>query len=169
MLNGSSIIGAIFGGFIGDCIGRLNLLWPVTLVSGCLCLFLWLFSNSMATLVLFVCIYGFCTSSVTALPPSVIGQITPDDRLGARIGAFYSIVAIASLVGTPIGGALITDDKTKDGYRSLIVFSVGYFPTIITWPMQLLISSRELRSSLDRPLCSVAVYYLIGTCARGGR
>ncbi|CAG5179112.1 uncharacterized protein ALTATR162_LOCUS9039 [Alternaria atra] len=123
MLNSSSIVGATFGGFIGDRIGRLNLLWPVTLVSGCLCLFLWLLSNSMATLILFVCVYGFCTSSVTALPPSVIGQISSDDKLGARIGAFYSVIAIASLIGTPIGGALITEDKTKDGYRWLILFS----------------------------------------------
>jgi hypothetical protein len=44
--------------------------------------------------------------------------------LGARIGAFYSVIAVASLVGTPIGGALITDHETKDGYRGLILFSV---------------------------------------------
>jgi hypothetical protein len=62
---------------------------------------------------------------VTALPPSVIGQITSDDKLGARIGAFYSVIAIASLIGTPIGGSLITDDKAKDGYQWLISFSVG--------------------------------------------
>jgi MCP family monocarboxylic acid transporter-like MFS transporter 10 len=125
MLNGFSIVGATFGGFLGDRIGRLNLLWPITFVSGCLCLFLWLLSTSMATLIFFVCVYGFCTSSVTALPPSVIGQITSDDKLGARIGAFYSVIAIASLIGTPIGGSLITDDKAKDGYQWLISFSVG--------------------------------------------
>jgi MCP family monocarboxylic acid transporter-like MFS transporter 10 len=77
----------------------------------------------MATLVTFVCVYGFASSSVTSLPPSVIGQFTPDDNLGARIGAFYS--AIASLVGTPIGGALITDKGSKDGYRWLMLFSVS--------------------------------------------
>ncbi|KAF2845334.1 MFS general substrate transporter [Plenodomus tracheiphilus IPT5] len=123
ILNSCSILGAISGGLVGDRVGRLNLLWPMTMLSGYLSLFLWAYSNSLATLVLFVCVYGFCTSSVTALPPSVIGQITPDDRLGARIGAFYSIIAIASLVGTPIGGALITDAKTKEGYRWLIFFS----------------------------------------------
>ncbi|KAH6878099.1 major facilitator superfamily domain-containing protein [Alternaria rosae] len=123
MLNGSSIIGATLGGFIGDQIGRLNLLWPITLVSGCLCLFLWLLGNSMATLIFFVCVYGFLTSNVTALPPSIIGHITPNEKLGARIGAFYSVIAIASLVGTPIGGALITNHDTRDGYRWLIVFS----------------------------------------------
>ncbi|KAF1937343.1 MFS general substrate transporter [Clathrospora elynae] len=123
IMNGSSIMGAILGGLLGDHIGRLNILWPITLVSGCLCLFIWLLSNSMATLILFICVYGFSTSSVTALSSSVIGQMTPDDKLGARIGAFYSVVAIASLVGTPIGGALIANDKEKDGYRGLILFS----------------------------------------------
>ena len=93
-------------------------------------MFLWLLSGNLATLVLFACVYGFSTSSVTALPPSVIGQITPDDRLGARIGAFYSIIAIASLVGTPIGGALITNADRKDGYQGLIAFSVGFVYTI---------------------------------------
>lgn len=124
-MNGGCILGATLSGFLGDRFGRLNLLWPATLVSGCLCLFLWLLSHSLATLILFVCVYGFSVSSVTALPPSVIGQITPDDKLGARIGAFYSIIAVSSLVGTPIGGALITDDKSREGHRWTILFSVN--------------------------------------------
>ena len=95
-------------------------------------MFLWLLSNNLATLILFACIYGFSTSSVTSLPSSVIGQITPDDRLGARIGAFYSIVAIASLVGTPIGGALITNADKKDGYQALIGFSAGFACSEVT-------------------------------------
>ncbi|CAI9632382.1 unnamed protein product [Alternaria burnsii] len=147
MLNGSSIVGATFGGFLGDCIGRLNLLWPITFVSGCLCLFLWLLSTSMATLIFFVCVYGFCTSSVTALPPSVIGQITSDGKLGARIGAFYSVIAIASLIGTPIGGSLITDDKAKDGYRWLISFSGA---SLITGSIFMLVSRRLLDKDLGK-------------------
>ncbi|CAN9264231.1 unnamed protein product [Alternaria alternata] len=147
MLNGSSIVGATFGGFLGDRIGRLNLLWPITFVSGCLCLFLWLLSTSMATLIFFVCVYGFCTSSVTALPPSVIGQITSDDKLGARIGAFYSVIAIASLIGTPIGGSLITDDKAKDGYQWLISFSGA---SLIIGSIFMLISRRLLDKDLGK-------------------
>jgi len=169
MLNGSSIIGATFGGFIGDRLGRLNLLWPITLISGCLCLFLWLLGNSMATLIFFVCVYGFLTSNVTALPPSIIGHITPVDKLGARIGAFYSVVAIASLVGTPIGGALITDHDTKDGYRWLVVFSVSYFLSIGTWPMESLTGDRVPRSSSDRLSCSSAGCYMKRPYTRNGR
>lgn len=104
--------------------GRLNLLWPMVMFTGCICVFVWLLINSIAAVVLFACLYGFGTGNFTALLPSVVGQITPDENLGARVGAFYSIVAIASLVGTPIGSALITDDDKREGYWWLIVFSV---------------------------------------------
>lgn len=112
------------GGLLADRIGRLNMLWPMGLLGGFLCLFVWLLSDTIGGLVLFVCIYGFAASNINALPASAIGQITPDGSLGARIGAFYSVIAVASLVGTPIGGALIQDKTQKDGYRWLIVFSV---------------------------------------------
>ncbi|EDU50035.1 MFS-1 multi-domain protein [Pyrenophora tritici-repentis] len=123
IINGCSIVGAIFAGTMGDRIGRLNLLWPMVLMSGCLCLFLWLLSTSMPTLVLFISMYGFFSSSVSALPASIIGQITPDDKLGARTGAFFSLISAASLGGTPIAGALISDANSRDGYRWLILFS----------------------------------------------
>jgi MCP family monocarboxylic acid transporter-like MFS transporter 10 len=113
------------GGLLADRIGRLNLLWPLTLLSGLLCLFLWLLGNSLAILVLFACCFGMTMSNINALPASVIGQITPDGSLGARVGAFYSVIAIASLVGTPIGGALIVDREKKEGYQWLILFSVS--------------------------------------------
>jgi MFS family permease len=98
----------------------------MSLLGGFLCLFVWLLSDTIGGLVLFVSIYGFAASNINALPASAIGQITPDGSLGARIGAFYSVIAVASLVGTPIGGALIQDKDTKDGYRWLIVFSVSH-------------------------------------------
>lgn len=60
----------------------------------------------------------------------MIGQITPDGNLGARIGAFYSVVAVASLIGTPIGGALIVEEQSKGGYQWLILFSVRCGPVL---------------------------------------
>ncbi|KAJ4336920.1 hypothetical protein N0V95_008488 [Ascochyta clinopodiicola] len=123
MMNGCSITGAVIGGLLGDRIGRLNLLWPMVIYSGCLCVFVWLLIDSVVAVVLFACFYGFGTGNFVALMPSVIGQITPDEHLGARLGAFYSIVSIASLVGTPIGSALITNDNSREGYFWLVVFA----------------------------------------------
>lgn len=113
------------GGLLGDHLGRLNLLWPIVMFTGSMCILVWLLIDSLAVTVLFVCLYGFGTGNFTALLPSVVGQITPDESLGARVGAFYSVVAIASLVGTPIGSALITNEDTRKGYWWLIVFSVS--------------------------------------------
>ncbi|KAH4421506.1 hypothetical protein HBH92_001690 [Parastagonospora nodorum] len=123
IMNACSIVGGSLGGFLADRVGRLNFLWPMGLLGGFLCLFLWLLGDTIGILVGFVGLYGFAASNINALPASAVGQITPDGSLGARIGAFYSVIAVASLVGTPIGGALITDKDTKDGYRWLIVFS----------------------------------------------
>ncbi|KAF2132196.1 MFS general substrate transporter [Dothidotthia symphoricarpi CBS 119687] len=126
LMNSCSVVGAVIGGLTGDRIGRLNSLWPMVLMTGCSCLFIWLLIDSLIALVVFACLFGFSTGNFVALIPPVIGQITPDDKLGARIGAFYSVVAISSLVGTPIGGALITDDHSKEGYRWLICFALGW-------------------------------------------
>lgn len=138
------------GGLLADRIGRLNLLWPLALLSGFLVLFLWLLSNTLAVLILFACCYGFTVSNINALPASVVGQITPDGSLGARVGAFYSVIAVASLVGTPIGGALIVDKTTKNGYQWLIIFSVSALRDAKT---QGLTPTRDCRLSLAHYLC----------------
>ena len=153
------------GGLLGDRIGRLNLLWPMVMFTGCICIFIWLLINKLAAIVLFACLYGFGTGNFTALLPSVVGQITPDENLGARVGAFYSIVAVASLVGTPIGSALITDDKTMDGYRWLIIFSVS---SSIQGMGYRLTCHRVLQSPLGRCSCLEAACCTTRTCERSG-
>jgi MFS family permease len=154
------------GGLLADRVGRLNMLWPMGLLGGFLCLFLWLLSDTIGGVVLFVCVYGFAASNINALPASAIGQITPDGSLGARIGAFYSVIAVASLVGTPIGGALIQDKNTKDGYRWLIVFSVSVQDGDAWEPG--LISIRAYHSLSARYLCWLVEYYTTETYANAG-
>ncbi len=68
--------------------------------------------------------YGFCSGIFISVMPAAVGQITPADKLGARLGAFGSVTAIAFLIGTPIAGALIQGD-TVAGYQPLIIFSVS--------------------------------------------
>ncbi|KAF2632805.1 MFS general substrate transporter [Macroventuria anomochaeta] len=138
MMNGCRILGA--GGLLGDRIGRLNLLWPMVMFTGCIYIFIWQLINSLAVTVLFACLYGFGTGNFTALLPSIVEQITPDENLGTRVGAFYSVVAVVRLVGTPIGSALITSDDTKEGYWWLIVFSC----TTITIASLFMLGSRLL-------------------------
>jgi MCP family monocarboxylic acid transporter-like MFS transporter 10 len=101
----------------------------MTIFSGLLCLGTWAVTSSIPVLVSFVSLYGFCSGVFIAVLPAIIAQLTPAWKLGGRIGAFYSVCAIAQLVGSPIGGALIQvkdsgGDGDAHGYLGLILFAV---------------------------------------------
>lgn len=97
----------------------------MTFLSGFFCLSVWLLSSSLPVLELFASLFGFTSGAVLSLLPSVISQIVPDDKVGARIGAFYSVISIATLTGAPIGTTIIGEDPTtREDYRGLIAFSV---------------------------------------------
>lgn len=77
-------------------------------------------------LLLFICLFGLTSGTALSLFPPVLSQITPNDKIGARIGACYSLLAIASLLGGPISGTLIgSDAQTKEDYTGLIIYTVS--------------------------------------------
>ncbi|KAF2656732.1 MFS general substrate transporter [Lophiostoma macrostomum CBS 122681] len=127
LINGCSIFGMVLGGVLGDIIGPLNLLCPTGFLVGLLSLILWLPYTTLTPLILFACLFGFFSGMFIALNSPVIARISPKEKLGARIGAFFSVIAIASLVGTPIGGALLPkgDDLAREAYRGVILYSGG--------------------------------------------
>lgn len=85
---------------------------------------MWLITSNIGVLVAFVSLYGFCSGVFIAVLPVIVAQISPEEKLGGRIGAFYSVLAVAQLVGSPIGGALIKEE-TVEGYAGLIAFAVS--------------------------------------------
>ncbi|KAL5383367.1 hypothetical protein DPSP01_006052 [Paraphaeosphaeria sporulosa] len=151
-MNASSIIGRILGGLAADSTGAGNAVYPMTILSGLLCLGTWAVTSSIPLLVIFVLLYGFCSGVFVAVLPVIVAQITPADKLGGRIGAFYMVSAVAQLVGSPIGGALIQGrsglgSDQAQGYLGLIVFAGT---TLLVGGIVILISrllhDRNLRS-----------------------
>ena len=56
---------------------------------------------------------GFLSAALVTLPSAAFANICPDmSRLGTRIGMSWSVSSIATLIGSPIAGALL---RTKDG------------------------------------------------------
>lgn len=91
-----------------------------------MCLSVWMFSHTVLILALFASLFGFTSGAVISLLPSAASQIVPEHKVGARVGAFYGLISIATLAGAPIGIAIIgKDPMTKEDYRGLIAFSVG--------------------------------------------
>lgn len=96
----------------------------MTTLCGIICLAMWLPATSPAVLVGFACIYGFASGIFISVMPAATAQITPTERLGARLGAFGSVTSVAFLTGTPIAGSLI-QGETREGYQPLIIFAVS--------------------------------------------
>ena len=108
---------------IGDNLGRLNTLYLATLSLGLLCI-VWLFAKTTLLIILFTIFFGFLSGTFTALLPPVVSQISPDEKLGARMGAFYSVICVSSLTGAPIAGLLIGGEN-RGGYAGVILFAVS--------------------------------------------
>ncbi|KAH6967911.1 major facilitator superfamily domain-containing protein [Ilyonectria sp. MPI-CAGE-AT-0026] len=122
IINGSSFFGRVIGGYTADRIGGLNLLYALTTVSGCLCLTMWLLASSIGIVVSFVCLYGFCSGIFISVMSPVTSCLSPDDKIGARLGAFSAWGAIGVFTGTPIAGSFLKNNKSSE-YTNLIIYT----------------------------------------------
>ncbi|KPM40732.1 hypothetical protein AK830_g5802 [Neonectria ditissima] len=122
MINGSSFFGRIIGGFVADHVGGLNLLYPLTMLSGVLCLTIWLLATGVGIIVSFACLYGFCSGILISVMSSVVIRISPENKIGARLGAFSTWSAIGVFTGTPIGGAIVRNGTVME-YQHIIIYT----------------------------------------------
>jgi MFS family permease len=88
-----------------------------TFFSAVLLLALWIPGKNNAAIIAFCVLYGFASGASISLSPALIAQISPIRELGVRQGTFYAMIALASLVGNPIGGALVPDILTGDFWK----------------------------------------------------
>jgi MFS family permease len=127
------IFGRILPGIIADRFGRFNVMIVTTAFSAILVLALWLPSKANAPIIVFASLYGFSSGAFVSLGPPLIAQISPIREIGVRSGTFFLFVSIGGLTGSPIGGALISQDNGN--FTSLQIFAgvtmavgaAGYF------------------------------------------
>ncbi|OAP62109.1 hypothetical protein AYL99_04312 [Fonsecaea erecta] len=118
---GSSVIGRMIASTVALHIGVM-IPWMICgFVSAVLCL-VWIGIHSKASFCAFAALYGFFSGALIPLPPSIFPVVCPDPKvLGARLGMAQAIGATASLIGSPIAGALVGDDGRH--YVGLQLFS----------------------------------------------
>ncbi|KAI9666718.1 MAG: hypothetical protein M1831_001493 [Alyxoria varia] len=118
---GSSFFGRLVSAVAGHYVGVM-LPWSVCSgVSGFLAL-CWIAVEGLGGLVGFCVLYGFFSGGLVALPPSIFPTVCPDVRkLGTWFGMSWATSAVASLVGTPIGGALV--DAKRVDFTGIQAFS----------------------------------------------
>ncbi|KAJ3866562.1 MAG: major facilitator superfamily domain-containing protein [Lentinula lateritia] len=148
ILCATSIFGRVSPGLIAGKVGRFNILYISSLISSILILALWYTSFAQANLIAFAALYGIFSGPFFSVTPSCVTEISPIERVGARIGGTFAFMASATLAGTPISGLFIKE-QTKDNFDKLILFS-GIMSLVGT---ALLLVSRLVR---NRNLFAVA-------------
>lgn len=79
-------------------------------LSTTLVLALWLPARGNVPYILFSAFYGFSSGAFVSLAPALVAQISDIRQIGVRTGSMFAIISVAALVGTPIGGALVSDE-----------------------------------------------------------
>lgn len=131
ILNGVSCFGRYLPGYLGDKLGRYNIM----IVSNLLCVVavfgLWLpdaitdAPQSIALLISFVVLFGFASGANVALTPICIGQLCGTQEYGRYYASVYTMASIGCLTGIPLAGNLTTatGEEGRRGYWGVILFT----------------------------------------------
>ena len=120
----SSIVGRLIAGQLARRIGVMIPWITCAGVAGAMAL-AWTGAHTKGSFIAVTSLYGCFSGGLIPLPPSVFPVVCPDAKVfGARLGMAQGIGAFASLIGSPIGGALIRGTKeTGMNFLGLQLFS----------------------------------------------
>lgn len=113
-MNTANLFGRFVPNLISDaCIGPLNTIIPTTFITASL-IFLWTGINTVSSLYVLACFYGFSAAGIQSLYSATIYSFVGTDpsKRGVRMGFVFALIGIACLTGSPVGGQLI---KINDG------------------------------------------------------
>lgn len=114
------MFGRVIPGWLGDRVGRFNVMIVTTLASAILVLALWIPAKSNAPIITFSALFGFTSGCYLSLVPALVAQISDVRQIGVRSGTNFFVISIATLTGQPIAGALIS--ANNGGYLYLQIF-----------------------------------------------
>ncbi|KAF1964956.1 putative MFS monocarboxylate transporter [Bimuria novae-zelandiae CBS 107.79] len=121
MLNASSVVGRVVAGWVADRAGRFNTMIITTFLSSLFVLAAWIPADAAASFIVFAVLVGFTSGAYVALTSSLVAQISDIKKIGTRNGTNWFMYGIGALIGTPIAGALIQEDR--GGYLYMQIFA----------------------------------------------
>jgi MFS family permease len=135
-----STFGRIIPGHLGDRYGVFNVMIVFTVISGILSLCLWLPAKGNASVIVFAALYGVASGTSLTIIAALVAQISDVRELGLRTGALYAVASFGALIGSPIGGAIVTHEH--GGFSGLKIFTgvtflVGAVFTILSRQSQI--------------------------------
>ena len=120
ILNGASFFGRVLPGIVADKVGPLNML-SAAVISTAILILCWTKATTNAGIIVFAAFFGFCSGAIISLMSVAFTRIPEDPRqIGTYLGMGMIFVAIATLIGPPINGALVSK---YDSFEQAAIFS----------------------------------------------
>jgi predicted MFS family arabinose efflux permease len=108
VLNGCGIIGRLVPNHIADRIGPMTVFIPVALTTA-VCMLSWMAVTTKTGLYVWCVVYGMAAGGIQSLFPAGLTSLTSDlKKAGVRMGMIFTTNSFATLMGSPIAGAIIT-------------------------------------------------------------
>lgn len=137
VLNAGSMFGRIVPGRLADYLGRFTVFLVCAIVSSIIVLALWLPASGTAAAIVFALVFGFSSGGIVSLAPTLVASISDVRQIGVRTGVFFTVVAIAVLIGSPIGGQLISQDngkfRTMQGFAGALMMGGTFCYALLRW------------------------------------
>lgn len=122
LLNAGSIFGRLIPNYLAVYVESTTVLICMLVASAALAL-AWLGISTFGGLVAFALLYGAFSGGVVSMLPSAIVTYCPDlGRLGTRMGMIYTATGVSVLIGTPIGGAILSHGG-ESTWKGIIAYS----------------------------------------------
>ncbi|CDH58087.1 monocarboxylate transporter [Lichtheimia corymbifera JMRC:FSU:9682] len=123
IMSGVMVIGKIGSGLSSDYIGRANVTALVILISGILCLALWLNAYTEPAVWAFGILFGIFGGGYMAMVPALLAQVVGLEEIEAANGLLFFAWLVGGIFGSPIASDLI-DENSPDGphYDRAIIF-----------------------------------------------
>ncbi|OHE94762.1 monocarboxylate transporter [Colletotrichum orchidophilum] len=129
--NACNAVGKIAIGFVADRIGRLNALFITSVICAAVTFGLWVPSMAIGMsheavarplFVSFAALYGIFASAYVSLFPPALVELFGMNQMPQITGIMYMIMGVASMIGTPVAGALVRghgEIKTSGDYMGM--------------------------------------------------
>ncbi|KAF4968459.1 hypothetical protein FSARC_4153 [Fusarium sarcochroum] len=121
IVNASSTFGRLIPAYLGDRIGVFNVMIPMTVLGGIFTLAVWLPAKSSALVIVYAVLYGFTSGCTLSIVPAMVASMSDVRSIGSRNGSLYAVSAVGALIGSPIAGAIVSDQGGEE-FSGLIVF-----------------------------------------------
>lgn len=111
----ASFFGRLSAGMIAHRLGPIFAWGWCAALSGVISI-CWIAVDTQSQLIAWAVFWGFLSAGLVTLPAAVFPSLCPDPgRLGTRVGMSWGLSAFASLIGSPIAGAILKSTPGTNG------------------------------------------------------